>query len=427
MSLAPHIVLQQRQRLALTPSMRSALAILRMPTDQLCDEIIREAADNPFLDLTYAPRGKAHDIALATTAAVPGLSVSLVRQIDLQRLTPAVRDAAVFLVGQLRQDGYLDVTLPDLAADAGMNLTELESGLVALQRCEPTGVGARDLAECLALQLTDMGYASDLSQAVVRQLENFAEDRIARIMHSLGLSRAEVTDIARDIRSLTPTPVSIEDEVIMPRIPELLAERKGDGTLGIALNPDALPRLALTDLGGGLRDSPQMKLCLIQARSLTRGLAARSLTLLRIGRHIVDGQAGFFRNSTPTIVPESQKAAALSMNMHPSTLGRALAGKSLSFAGKTHALAQFFSHAVPSADGAISAFDIQARIRRRIKAEDCHSPLSDDAICADLNNEGVDIARRTVAKYRKCMRIPSSYNRRLRNSSDAVASQAKQK
>jgi RNA polymerase sigma-54 factor len=427
MAVGPRITLRQSQRLTLTPAMRSALSLLRMPTDQLSEEIIREVADNPFLDLHRPPGGSAYDAALATTAAHDSLSVSLARQIDQQRLGAEVREAALYLISQLREDGYLDVTLQELAGDSGLSLAALEGGLTALQSCEPTGVGARNLSECLALQLNERGYAADLARSVVDHLEDFAQDRVGRIMRHLGLNREAVITIAKDIRSLTPTPVISVVEMIIPRIPELLVEKKGDGTLGVALNPEALPQISLLDLGADSLDSPQMQICFDQARHLARSLAARSVTLLRIGRHIVDSQSAFFHKTPPTIAPESQAAAAAALNMHASTLGRALAGKSLAAGGKTYALAQFFSRAVPTADGAVSAFDIQARIRRWIGAEDRRSPLTDETICAGLNNEGVDIARRTVAKYRKCMRIPSSFERRRRNLSEPAVSRARPK
>ena len=427
MSVRPRIGLLQKRKLTLTPAMRSALSLLRMPTDQLTDEIMREAAENPFLEVREPKAGSAFDVAVSTVAQRDGLSVSLARQIDLQRLDSETRAAALFLVSQLREDGYLDISLAELCEIHDLPPSLLEAALTALQRCEPTGVGARDLAECLWLQLIEKGYAPELAHAIVGHLEDFAEVRLTRVMRDLGLARDEMARIAKDIRSLSPVPLEPESDWITPRVPELLVDLGRNGLIAVSLNPDALPTVMLTDFGAGGRDSPQMQICYDRAQHLTRGLEARGATLLRIGRHIVETQSAFFLNNHMTIRPENRFEAAVMLGMHPSTFGRALAGKALSADGKVYALAQFFSRALPTADGSISAFDIQARLRGLIASEDRHAPITDETICAQLKKEGVDIARRTVAKYRKCMRIPSSFARRRRNLSEPAGSNAKPK
>ncbi len=427
MSVKPRIGLTQKQKLTLTPAMRSALSLLRMPTDQLIEEIAREAAENPFLEVRESATGSAYDFALATVAGRDSLSVSLARQIDLQRLDGDTRKLAHFLIFQLREDGYLDVALEDLARDHALALAGLQNALTALQRCEPTGVGARNLAECLLLQLIDRGYQVAQAQGIVAHLEDFAEDRLNRVMRTLSLSREQVVRISRDVRSLVPEPVAGDSGWVIPRVPELLAEVSRDGRIEISLNPEALPTVTLLDIGRGRHDSEALRLCYDRALNVTRGLSARAATLLRIGQQIVQSQSGFFLSNHMTIRPESRAAAAAAMGMHASTFGRALAGKSLAVEGKVFALSHFFSRALPAAGGAVSAFDVQVRLRAIIAAEDRRSPLADTAICGQLQHEGVDIARRTVAKYRKCMRIPSSFERRRRNLSEPAGSNAKPK
>lgn len=327
----------------------------------------------------------------------------------------------------MREDGYLDTSLGELSQSHDLSLAGLEAGLAALHRCEPTGVGARDLAECLRLQLIEKGYAPQMAEAIVRHLEDFADDRLDRVIRALGLTHDEAGRIANDIRSLSPRPMAPESDWIIPRVPELMVDLGRDGQIAVSLNREALPVVSLTDLGTHSRDSVEMQICFDRARYLTRGLAARAVTLLRIGRHIVDTQSAFFLNNHLTIRPESRAEAAAALDMHPSTFGRALAGKALVAGGKVYALAQFFSRAVVTANGSVSTFDVQARLRGLIAAEDRHAPLADETICAQLKNEGVDIARRTVAKYRKCMRIPPSFERRRRNLSEPAGSHAKSK
>ena len=425
MSVAPRIGLQQRQKLTLSPAMRSALSLLRMPADQLHEEIAREASENPFLQVRQRASGGAYDVALATVAGHDSLSVSLAQQIRLQRLDAETRATALFLVTQLREDGFLDATLAELSADHGVAVAVLERGLAVLQRCEPTGIGARNLAECLELQLIEKGYGPPLAGTIVRHLEDFAAGRTARLARVLSMTPDQIARIARDIRNLAASAAPQENLPVVPRIAELLVERRPHGGLVVALNPEAAPQVTLADLQTVRGDSADLGPYFDRARNILRSLQARSTTLLRIGRHILDSQSAFFEGHPATVRPESRAEAAAQLGMHASTFGRALAGKALAIDGKVYALAQFFSRGLPHADGTISAHDIRARIRTLILAEDRTSPLADEAICTHFKNEGVDIARRTVAKYRKCMRIPTSFERRRRMLSEAAPPHAK--
>ncbi len=418
MSVQPRLRLSQRQKLSLTPTMRGALGLLRMPTEAVIEEMAREAAVNPFLELTHPGGGSAFDVALATVAGQEGLSTSLARQIDLLRLTPAVRQAALILVTELREDGYLDLPLDELAEAHDLSPDVAARGLAALQSCEPTGVGARSLAECLGLQLADRGYPPERAALIVRHLEAFAGTPGPRLQRALGCDAAELARIARDLRSLSPAPVIPPADPHLLRPPELLVLRGPGGGLEVVPNDGVQMQVRALDPGQAASESPELQALALRARDLARALTQRARTLLRIGRHIVATQPGFFLGNPPTILPESRKEAAVRLEIHPSTLSRALAGKSLAFEGKSIALSAFFQRTLPTHDGGISAFDLMARVRALIAAEDRALPLSDEVITAHLRNEGVDIARRTVAKYRKCMRIPPSHQRRRRIGSE---------
>lgn len=413
MAASPRIGLQQRQKLTLSPAMRASLDLLRLPTEALIEEILREGSDNPFLDVCL-PASGTFDAALAMAAAEESLLGSVLRQIGLQRLLPAVHTAAAYLAGQLRDDGYLDGTIDEIAAESGLAPADLAAGLAAIQLCEPTGVGARSLAECLALQLAERGYARDRADAIVARLGDFAAGRTTSLMRVLCMTRAEVEATARVLHTLSAAPVTPGTAAPVPRVAELIVTVGPDGTPRAALDPDALPQVSFAAQASAAGDSPGLAECRERALRLTRGLAARAATLLRIGQHIVDRQEMFFRARRQTIHPESRRAAAAALGLHPSTFGRAIAGTALAFDGQTHALSGFFSPALPSADGPVSARDVQSRIRALISAESRTHPLADEDLCAQLRKEGVDIARRTVAKYRKCMRIPSSFARRQR-------------
>lgn len=420
MAVSPRLELRQRQTLALTPAMRTSLGMLRLPTGLLAEELSREAAENPFLELRLPSSGSAYAYATETVAGQEGLMVSLIRQVDLQRLLPNVRRGALVLITELRSDGYLDSSLEEIAHAHAVPLPDLECGLLALQACEPTGVAARTLEECLSLQLIEKGYTPTRAAAVVARLEKFSDGRLRQLGIELCCDAAELSRIADDLRSLTPTPVIEDIDISALCPPELAVVKCADGALDVVTTSGVLPEIELSDLPRPAGESPELRALAERARLVTQALAARAATLLRVGRHIVATQPEFFLNNSSSLQPQSRAAAATTLGIHVSTLSRALAGKALTFEGKSLALSLFFSHALPTKSGTVSPYDVMARIRRLIAAEDPVHPVADEAICTHLQKEGVDIARRTVAKYRKCMRIPSSSNRRRRTSSEAI-------
>ncbi|MCU9848165.1 hypothetical protein OEZ60_09105 [Defluviimonas sp. WL0024] len=415
MALTARLDLAQRQRLAVSPQLRQSLAILRLPTAALAEEIAREAAENPFLTVADPGTGSsAYDYALATTAATESLVESLHRQIALQRLGSVEQAAALYLVGELREDGYLDQPLGELADATGLPRAILEAGLAALQRCEPAGIGARTLAECLELQLAEAGLERSLARAVALRIDDFALERWARLGRELGLAPAELTRISGLLRGLSSAPVRDDRDMVAMIVPELVVETGPQGQISVVPVHSAFPRLGVLDARRDTLDTDALRALYDRASLMARGVAARSETLLRIGRFIATTQSAFFLGSHDTIRPVTRAEAAAALSMHGSTLGRALAGKALMAGNRVYPLSHFFSRALNGPDGRVSPFDVQRRMRELIAAESADAPLADEVICAQLRREGVDIARRTVAKYRKCMRIPSSFGRKRR-------------
>lgn len=415
MTMKTGMRLSQRQGIALSPMMRQWLALLRMPTHALADEIAREAEENPFL--VVEPQDgtmPAYDYALATAVAPENLLDNLHRQIALQRLDPATEAAALYLIGELREDGYLDVPLDTIAEDTGAPLDVLDAGLMALQRCEPAGIGARSLAECLELQLAEAGIERGLAHAAAHHLDDFAAEHWGKLGRSLRQPTAVLERIATLLRSFRSTPISEAAGAVDVTVPELVVERGPQGQLSVTLLNGSLPRLSAMEVTRRSLETDEQRALFDRAGRMSAGLAARRETLLRIGGYIAATQSAFFLGHHETIAPVTRADAAAALAMHASTLGRALAGKALLAENSVYPLSLFFSHALPGADGGISPFDIQRRIRAIIACESAGAPLADDRICAELRNEGVDISRRTVAKYRKCMRIPSSFGRKNR-------------
>jgi RNA polymerase sigma-54 factor len=413
MALKSRVHLKTQQGLALSAQMRTSITVLRMPTAALLDDLAREAAENPFLLVEMPARGggSAYDFALETTAAPESLEDSLTRQLALQRLDPATLAAATYLIGELREDGYLDVALTEIAGATGAPLAVLEGGLRALQRCEPPGIGARNLAECLALQLVDTGIAEDLARRITGFLGDLAAGRWPRLEQALALPRAELERIADLLRSFRSRPV--EADTIMPAmlIPEVRITARA-GHVEARMTDNALPRVARLRTDRTALASEELRSLYDRAGALAGAVAARATTLLRIAAVIADRQKDFFTGGHTSLLPLSRAGVAEALALHPSTVGRALAGKALIADGKVYPFSRFFSRGIAGEGGELSPFDVQRRIRAMIDQEDSRAPLADAEIQSHLANEGVDIARRTVAKYRKCMRIPSSFARR---------------
>lgn len=429
MSLRTTLSVRQRQKLALTPGLQTGLSILRLPMLDLIDAIEAEAADNPYLlhdDLRIIrpEAGSSFDPALDKMAAQPSLVTGLHQQIGAMSLPPDLRMIAEYLAGDLREDGYLETPLAEIAAELGLALALVEAGLAALQTCDPVGVGARDLAECLCLQLVDGGLALGLAQLVVAHLHLFAEANWRELARETGLSETELRRLAELIRGLTPHPVQ---EAVAPGpmlFPDLVLVKDAAGGFGVTLP-------------FSLTDQVRLNVALLQARkdqgqtfardrldratTLLAALRFRGETLLRIGQLIATRQHRFFDLGPDHLVPMSRTALARDLGLHPSTVGRAVSAKALEVQGRLYPLSLFFSSALPH-DGTrnIAAFVVQRHIARMISDEPANNPISDAEICAALNATGVDIARRTVAKYRGCMRIPASFARRRRKAAQRL-------
>lgn len=415
MALNARIGLKQRGRLALSPLMRRSITLLRLPTQSLGETIAREAEENPFLIVEPASSGgSAYDYALATVAAPEGTNEQLRRQIALQNLDPTTEAAAFFLLGELREDGYLDEPLDEIAERVGVDEGILARGLAALQGCDPVGIGARTLTEYVALRLCDAGLDAATASAAASRLEDFAQGNWRALERQLGIGQKRLEEIAMLMRNLPSAPIETGVDWAAATTPELVVEQVGASGLTVSLLPAVLPGVSIMSVNRNTLGTADLREMFDRASQFSAALSARAETLLRIGNFIATTQSAFFLGDHATIAPITRADAAIELAMHPSTLGRALSGKAMLAGNRIYPLSLFFARALPGAEKGISPFDVQRRIREMIASESAHTPLADAAICDQLKKEGVDIARRTVAKYRKCMRIPSSFGRRHR-------------
>jgi len=363
-----------------------------------------------------------------TVAHKPPLREHLMQQIRLTLAEPAERMIAAQLVDQLDEAGYLSGDLPALAATLGISKKRLDQVVEKLLGLEPVGVFARSLAECLSVQLRDRDRLDPAMQALLANLETLAKGDKPKLLRLCGVDAEDLDDMIAEIRKLDPRPAAgFDAPPASPLIPDVLM-RLAPGAQGwvVELNPDTLPRLivdrryydtvARVGTGGAngkARDAKRFLAARLQeANWLVRALDQRARTILKVATAIVERQRGFFEHGISQLRPLVLRDIAEAIEVHESTVSRATANKYIATPRGTFELKFFFSTAVGAAANgeAHSAESIRHRIKALIAGE--ADILSDDAIVVALRREGYDLARRTVAKYREAMRIPSSVERR---------------
>ena len=367
------------------------------------------------------------------------LTEHLHRQALALRLSPEDMAVLRFLIESLNDDGYLEDSLAQLAAtlmDDDDDLEQMQE-LVhrftlthkLLQTLEPAGVGARNLPECLCLQLkallAERPDDADLAcaQALCSQsgaLELLARHDYKRLAAQLGRSEEQVRAARRLIARLEPKPgrrfVDVEREII---IPDVIVTASGSGStqkFSVRLNPDLMPRLRVhEDYASAVRGSknPELSQRLQEARWFLRSIQQRFDTILRAAQFIVEHQRGFFIHGPIAMRPMLQREMAEALGMHDSTISRVTTAKYMATPQGTFELKHFFSTALGTdAGGNTSSTAVRALIRQFIEGEDPAHPLADGQIAELLKEQGIDCARRTVAKYREEMRIPTGAQRR---------------
>jgi RNA polymerase sigma-54 factor len=416
LKLRQRLTIGQRTGLALTPAMQLSLSVLRMSAAELEEAIAKEAAENPFLLVDPAVRarpvvrGDALSPEPPLAAAAPSLREAVMRQLGAMTLAEPVRALAGVLVGELDPDGFLPVDLPDLAEELRLPFEQLEAALHAVQACEPVGVGARNVAECLALQLAERGLSRADAEVTVSALEDIAAGNWGAVQRALGVDRAGAKARAALLDGLRLKPHdALEDVRSTAMEPDLCVERHPDGRHSVQLVRTSGAGLRLDrKLIDAQKFAPELA---VRAQALVEALELRGRTLLRIGEWLVVHQQGFLTHGPAALVPATRAAAAAELGLHPSTVGRAVASKAIEVGGRVWPLDLFFSVG-PGPKAALSARAIAQRIAALIAAEPAGRPVSDVAIARALHAEGVDIARRTVAKYRQGLRIPPASARR---------------
>ncbi len=363
-------------------------------------------------------------------AAAESLQEHLMWQLNLTPMDPRAKAIATVLIDALNTDGYLgeglDAVLAALPPHLKATLDEVESVRRQLQHFDPAGVASIDLQDCLRAQLEQFDPSTpqrDLALRIVEnELELLARNDMVKLARRLHASEEDTTTAAILIRSLDPRPGAAMDTTPVEYVaPDVYARR--DGTRWhVVLNPDSQPKLSLNHHYCSLiararsDDASWMRGQLQEARWLIKSLESRAETLLKVADAIVRRQSAFLDYGPEAMQPLVLREVAEEVGMHESTISRVTTRKYIHTPRGTYELKYFFSSGVSTEDGgSASATAIQAMLRKLVDGEDPRKPLSDQALAEELHNKGIQVARRTVAKYREILRIPSS-SERQRNS-----------
>lgn len=455
------------QQLTLTPQLQQAIRLLQLSTLDLNQEIQQTLEENPLLELetpadTIATKTKLQtaDMGLQETPMdsvwddlYPSLSYKhqnelpnidntygtentlhdyLRWQMELTPFSDTDRAIATALIDAIDDAGFLTTSLDDIhhsftdqtSAESPIELDEITAVLHRIQQFDPPGVGAHDLQECLYLQLQQLPeHTPWLSQArrlVKHYLTLLCQHHYKQLMRKLRVSHAELVDILALIRSLHPCPgekiFSQKPEYIIPDV----IVKKVAGQWHVELNPDAVPKLRIHQGYAGLikranntPDNQFLKTHLQDARWFIKSIQSRHQTLLNVARCIVERQQAFFEHGDEAMKPMILHHIADTLGLHESTISRITTQKYIHTPRGVFELKYFFSSYINTESGGeCSSTAIRAVIKKLLAAENPANPLSDNKIAQLLNQKGINIARRTIAKYREAMHIPPSNERK---------------
>lgn len=460
MRLTHDIFLEQQQKLLMTPELRQAIAILQMSTLELGEYIQREMEENPFLDereaeepagneageaesennaaleqwmefhhdrdSAYMPQGKEEEKSFENyVSRRPSLYEHLEFQLRMISKNDLDLRIGEYLIGSIDNNGYLTVSLNEVASQLEVTETQAAEVLKMIHSFHPHGVGARDLTECLMIQLCHYGKDDPLIIEIVeKHLEDIARGRLNRISQCLNVSIHQVQEICDLIRTLDPKPglqYSNSDQVkyIMP---DVFVE-KVDGEYVLVVNDFQFPRLIVNRVYENILRQPDsftqdarkyLEEKMSSALWLIRSIEQRRMTLYKVARCIVDIQTDFLDHGIAYLKPLTLREVADIVEVHESTVSRATTNKYIQTPQGLFELKYFFSTGVQCGQGEdkVSARSIKKMIEEMVAEEDPIRPLSDEAIAQSLQDKGICISRRTIAKYRQELGIASTISRR---------------
>ncbi len=464
-AMKPSLQLRVSQQLVMTPQLQQALRLLQMPVLELNAQLEEVLTENLMLEVDEPadsgeappePAPEPEVVAREADDAGPWdlrgssgnrsdnwagdnerpeladrsgetLQEHLLWQLEMEHFTPREVTIGQALVDALNPDGYLTESLDDicaaLPAEAEFSIDEVEAALAKVQLLDPPGIAARDLSECIRIQLGQLDPATPGREVAIRIasdcLNAVANQDYPALRRRLGVSDEELETALMLVRACHPRPGSaIQPDTAEYVIPDVYV-RKQDTRWIVEVNRSGAPKLrvnqAYADLLRGSGGHETLRHQLQEARFLVRSLEIRDETLVKVALCIVERQTEYLEHGEEHMKPMVLKDVAEAIGMHESTISRVTANKYMHTPRGVVEFRHFFSSQLAGTDGTEqSSTAIKARIRRLIGQENPAKPLSDSRIAALLNEEGTHVARRTVAKYREALRIPPSSERRRR-------------
>ena len=462
------------QKLILTPSLQQAIKLLPMSTLELAELLNQEMVENPlleevpsedqvpdaaataereaeadkkpdekqeswddadyeyffgeYLDEGYRPRQPQEVKELPpienTLSSKSSLADHLMWQLNLQTSDPELRDVGAAIIGNIDDDGYLVASVDEIAALGEWDIAVVERALEHIQKFDPIGVAARDLQECLLLQIRHLGLGGTPTEVLVRDhLRLLQNHRIPELARSLGIEPEEVKTHIEFIKHLDPKPGSryspAESQYVIPDVYIL----KTDDGYRAALNEDGLPQLRISpvyrrllDKGGETSDETRayVKDKFRSALWLLKSVDQRQKTIVKVATSIINFQKAFLDHGIEHLRPLVLRDVANDIGMHESTVSRVVNNKYMHTPQGVYEMKYFFHSGISSSFGeSVSSVTIKQRIRKIIEGEDQRRPLSDSKIMNILQKEGLVLARRTIAKYREELKIPTSNQRKV--------------
>ncbi len=359
---------------------------------------------------------------LEGVAPADTLTQHLDRQVSRLALDPVQRRIMALLIGNLNEDGYLAATPEEVADEAGAETAEVVEMLHLLQSFDPPGVGARDLPECLGLQLARKGETGTTADRLAREfLDLLGKKKFAEIAAALGLSQEEVREAGAVIAQLNPKPGrAFSGEVAQVLAPDVIIEQVGSEFV-VSLARDSVPHLRISrayrDLLGGAGSAAEVRTYLRDkirgGKFLIRSIQQRQQTILSIAREITVRQRAFLEEGVGALTPLTMAQVAEAVGVHETTVSRAIAGKTVATPQGNFEMKFFFTPGYRTAGGAeMSSTSVKDAIARLVRGEDARRPLSDQQIMDSLKADGLSVARRTVTKYREILGILPSHLRK---------------
>ena len=489
MALTHRLDLRQSQSLVMTPQLQQAIKLLQLSAIELSEYVTTELEENPLLEREEGPEGEAApestgeaegeiehangdsddageipldgaDLSPGSNAEGPSdapdqfadwgagggrdfgdessaieetlkreisLRDHLLDQLAMDLHDPADRLIGTHLVDLVDEAGYLTGDLAAVAQRLGCDVARVEATLKKMQGFDPPGIFARNLAECLALQLADRDRFDPAMQALLQHLDLVARHDSRQLMKICGVDAEDLADMLAEIRALNPKPgLAFDHAVAQPIIPDVIMRALPKAAWSVELNAETLPRVLVnnvyytkvTQSAHTKQERDYISERYHAASWLVKALHQRATTILKVAKEIVRQQDAFFRFGVERLRPLILRDIAEAIGMHESTVSRVTSNKYIASPRGIFELKYFFTSSIAASKGgeAHSAEAVRHRIKGLVDEESQNSVLSDEEIVDILKSQGVDIARRTVAKYRESMRIPSSIERRRQKS-----------